>query len=247
MKIIGFMQFYNEEENLERALNSMKTFCDDFVLYNDGSTDNSMEIAKKFTDNIIVKEKRDWLNEIKHKSQLLDMALNLKPDWIFWLDADEMVSQDADIKKLCEFGDKLKLDGWEFHEVNLWRNKCWYRIDNQFGSGWFIRLWKNNGKLRFTDINPGLHKKHFPEGISKIAISEYKVVHYGFDTEEKIVNKIKDYIKHGMDIKEFRRFIDESGLDYLKAKKQWFPEGMYFEDKKQEQITEDIWMKKIHS
>jgi glycosyltransferase involved in cell wall biosynthesis len=247
MKIVGIMQFYNEEDNLTRSLQSMKKFCDDLVLYNDGSTDSSIEVAKTFTDNIINCEKRDWINEIKHKNQLLEKALELKPDWIFWLDADEIIAENANIKYLCEIGSKTGLDAWEFHEVNLWKNKSWYRIDNQFGGGWFVRLWRNNGNLRFNNTLPGFHQKQHPDGIIKIALSNYKIIHYGFDTDEKIAKKIREYLMHGMTIDDFRRFIDESNLDFLKASPEWFPKETYKEDKKPEQMTEDLWLKKIHS
>ena len=49
-KIVGFVKFYNEETNgnLDRCLNHLSIFCDEIALCDDGSTDNSLDIAKKY-------------------------------------------------------------------------------------------------------------------------------------------------------------------------------------------------------
>ena len=54
LKLIGFLQIHNESENgnLIRVLNHMKKFCDEIVIYDDGSTDDSVEIASRYTKYI---------------------------------------------------------------------------------------------------------------------------------------------------------------------------------------------------
>ena len=49
IKLVGFVKCFNEGKtgNLERVLNHLSKFCDDIVIYDDGSTDNSYEIVLK--------------------------------------------------------------------------------------------------------------------------------------------------------------------------------------------------------
>jgi len=245
MKIVGLVQFYNEgaNGNLERCMKSLKSFCEDIVCYDDGSTDNSLDVAKQFTDNIIINKKRDWRNELSHKNAMLQMALKLKPDWLFWLDADEEVAADADIKMQAMAGEQLNVDGWAFNEVNLWKSNTWYRVDTEFGNGWFVRLWRNNGKLNYT-IREGLHLTPFPNGLNKLAQSEMKVIHYGFNTVEKIVDKYKEYLKHDLTHAYLNRIINEGQLIVRPVKKEWFSNDFNYENRP-EPMEMLVWMRLI--
>jgi len=197
MKICGFVKFYNEGENgnLERCLKNLSKFCDTIVCCNDSSTDNSLEIAKKYTEHIITLPD-EFTKELEHKQKLLETALGLNPDWIYWQDPDEYLEKRGvdGIKKLCEFGDEFGIDCFNFHEINLWSSKCWFRTDNAFNGKWDIRLWKNNGKLKFPD-RTGLHTPQHPEGFAKGQNVNLQVIHFGFSSIELIVRKIATYEK----------------------------------------------------
>jgi len=51
LKLVGFLKVYNEAKsgNLERVLRHLKTFCSEIVVCDCQSTDNSLEIIKKYT------------------------------------------------------------------------------------------------------------------------------------------------------------------------------------------------------
>ena len=55
LKLVGFVKCFNEGHNgnLERCLKHLSVFCDEIVICDDSSTDNSVEIAKKYTNQII--------------------------------------------------------------------------------------------------------------------------------------------------------------------------------------------------
>lgn len=78
---------FNEEQALERCLQSVKKFADEIVVVDGGSTDASVEIAKKFQAKIIHTTNPPMFHMNKQKA--LDAA---KGDWILALDADEVVS-----------------------------------------------------------------------------------------------------------------------------------------------------------
>ena len=70
---------------LEACLESLK-FCDEIVLVDSGSTDNTSALAKRFSARVIDK---DWLGFGRQKQFAVDQARN---DWVLCIDADERVS-----------------------------------------------------------------------------------------------------------------------------------------------------------
>ena len=227
IRLIGFLQIYNESEkgNLERVLKHLSKFCDDIVIYDNGSTDNSREIASKYTKHIIgPKVNDDFRNELKHKQELLELALSLNPDWIVWLDADEVFDRDGEnfgIRALCKYGQTKGIDGFLFQEFNLWKNENQYRVDENWHTNWQPRLWKNNGKLAFK-VKYGLHHSTFLH-LKKIRPSEIKVIHYAFSTTEKINEKYQMYKEFGQTGWNLERIRNEDGISLKPFSKDWFP------------------------
>jgi glycosyltransferase involved in cell wall biosynthesis len=75
----------NEAANLPAALESL-SFADEIVVVDSQSTDHTVEVARRFTDRVIV---RAWPGYVAQKNFAAEQASH---DWIFSLDADERVS-----------------------------------------------------------------------------------------------------------------------------------------------------------
>ncbi len=80
----------NEESNLKRCLLSV-SWADEIILVDTGSTDNTLNIARKFGCQIY---NENWLGFGKTKRLAVD---NAKNNWILSIDADEEVT--AELKK----------------------------------------------------------------------------------------------------------------------------------------------------
>lgn len=76
----------NEELNIARCLSSLKGLPDEVLVYDSGSTDQTVLIAKDMGANVIT---GDWLGFGLTKKKAASLAQN---DWIFSVDADEEVS-----------------------------------------------------------------------------------------------------------------------------------------------------------
>ena len=225
-KIIGLVKFFNEGENgnLFRCLNHLSVFCDDMVLCDDGSTDNSLEIARQFSSNIIQKP-NDFKKELFHKQELLDMALSLDPDWIVWLDPDETFDRNGEldaIRGLTKFGDENGIDSFSFLFYNLWKGKKNYRIDELWHKFRPTKLWKNTGKLKFN-VNEGLHLRQHPQGLENTRRTDVKIIHYGFASQEIIDKKYSTYKSHGQKGWALERIKDEKKLELKTFSRDWFP------------------------
>ncbi len=230
MKLAGFLQIYNEESNgnLRRCLDSLSRYCDIICVYDDCSTDNSADIAMGYNSVHLIRGKiNEFDKEIYHKQELLEFTMSFNPDWILWMDADEVVEkrgEDGAIRELCASSSK---DAHDFRQVNFWRSERYYRLDGAYNRGIFCRLWRATGGLRYA-VDGGLHRKPYPEGISTIKTSDIQILHYGFASDANIVNKYRTYRAHGQSGWDLEQLVDEKGLRLAETPSDWLgrePEG----------------------
>lgn len=112
----------NESGNIERCIKSLK-FCDQVVVVDDESTDNTVKIAKRLKAEVLTHPMKDFAAQHNWAVE------NIKSNWLFFVDADEIVPQ----KLASEILEKVK---------------------NPDAVGYFIprtdTIW--NKKLRFGDL-----------------------------------------------------------------------------------------------
>jgi hypothetical protein len=234
MKLIAFLQLYNENEtgNLKRCLDNCKQWADEIFIYDDCSTDGSQEIYLNYTDkkNIIFGDVRNFKMEIFHKQQLLELALKSNPDWIGWIDGDAILSNNL-INNCKNILSDLsnKYDGVYLHNINMWRDESYRRLDNNFDDLYHLVFWRNNGKLYYDPV-PELHQIQYPKGI--LDKDMYKMnentgnvlLHYGFSSKYLILRKYLIYKSYGQKGKDLDRLIDEqTSFKLVKINKNWFP------------------------
>ena len=87
MKLSLAMIVKNEADNLGRCLDSVKDLVDEMIIVDTGSTDNTIEIAKKYGAKV---EKFVWTGNF---SEARNISLrHCSGDWILVLDADEILN-----------------------------------------------------------------------------------------------------------------------------------------------------------
>src|SRR5215469_5475258 len=153
MKITATIITYNEEPNIQRALESL-SWADEIIVVDSGSTDRTVEIARRFTENVIVK---DWPGYSAQKNFAAEQAHN---DWVFSLDADEelslrLISEITSLKEPASAGQALSFSppsansnvaGYEMPRLcrymGRWiKHSGWYpdyklRLYNRKAAGW---------------------------------------------------------------------------------------------------------------
>jgi glycosyltransferase involved in cell wall biosynthesis len=77
---------FNEENNLPRTLEAVKTIADEIIVVDSHSTDRTREIALSFGAKVY---EEDWKGHIAQKNSALEKCKN---EWILSIDADEVVS-----------------------------------------------------------------------------------------------------------------------------------------------------------
>ena len=76
----------NEADNIYAALESVR-WADDIVVVDSGSTDNTPNIAKQFTERVF---NHEWLGYGAQKNYAASLAIY---DWVLSIDADERISE----------------------------------------------------------------------------------------------------------------------------------------------------------
>lgn len=84
----------DEESVLDRVLSCAKKFADEIIIVDTGSKDNSVNIAKKYTNNIFYFKWTDNFSDARNFS-----FSKATKDYIMWLDADDLIT-DAEIEKI---------------------------------------------------------------------------------------------------------------------------------------------------
>lgn len=234
-KIICICQIYNELEkgNLRRFFKYIKPLVDEIIIYDDGSTDGSYEYCQKHANTVIRNAINNFTNEVRHRAKLLEKAKKRGADFVLWLDADEVITSNAQqLQKACDYCKKNMLDGLVFHEINLWRSNSWQRLDSLYNDGWFTRLWRIKTNTRFNKTKKGLHQSLVPDSIKKIIrYKSISVIHFGFVNDLNIAYKYFTYKKHGQrGYIMLDRLISEEKLVVKPVSPKLFPGRLYKKD-----------------
>ncbi len=77
----------NEADRLERCLESVRPIADEIIVLDSGSTDTTVDIARRYTDKVYV---TDWPGYGPQKQRALEKATCR---WVLSIDADEALSE----------------------------------------------------------------------------------------------------------------------------------------------------------
>ena len=153
----------NEETYIYNCLNSIKNFVDEIVLVDTGSTDNTVEIAKNFTDKIYHYEWNDDFSAARNFS-----ISKANSDWIFIIDGDEIFT--ADPNKLRKFlKTSIDIDAIYAYSKNISVDS----IDTDVLIPRFIKREKAKYKNR-------IHNQLISKGLKTITLNEVVINHYGY-------------------------------------------------------------------
>jgi len=114
----------NEADSIADALTSL-AWADEIVVVDAESTDETVAIARQFTDRVCV---RPWTGYVDQKNHAAGLATH---DWIFSLDADERVPEElvAEIRGLL--ASEPKVHGFRMPRVSFYLGR-WMRTTDMY-------------------------------------------------------------------------------------------------------------------
>lgn len=167
----------NENQNITDCLNSVK-WADEIIIIDAESSDNTIELAKKFTDKVFI---RKWNGYSDQKMYALSLAKN---EWVLSLDADERITDE--LKNEILFSDLSIADGYKISRANYFLGRlirgCGWSHDYQ------LRLFRKS-KTKVTERM--VHEGFIVDG--KISELKSSMLHYSYRNFHDAMNKINQY------------------------------------------------------
>jgi len=217
MKLVGLTRVKNEEMMMQEHLDHMAKFCDSICVYDDRSTNGTLEIIKNHpkVKKILRTSKRwkpkpvgtvkDPLELWKKNQKMLNAARrSLKPDWFIFLDIDEFFDEDLlrDLPKLLKTKDydAICFQMYDFFITEKDKDKP-YKGDIQSIRSYAgteyrdqLFLFRNISGLYFKEA---AHKEPIGFKNDRILYTKYKIKHYGkAKSVEDYYQKSKHYLKY---------------------------------------------------
>jgi len=205
----------NEEANIKDCLESVK-WADEIIVVDDNSTDNTVEIAQKYTD-IIFQKKMDI--EGRHRNWAYGQARN---SWVLSLDADERVTPELKEEIIEAISNPGEAKGFTIPRRN-YIGDYWVKY-----GGWYpspqLKLFK---KEDFSWEEVEVHPRAYLQGPSRGLKAD--IIHYSYkdfgnfldkmnkQTTLEAVKWVKDKRRMGLG-RALRRAIDRFLRAFLRKK-----------------------------
>lgn len=156
----------NEADRIERGLQSVSGWADEIIVLDSGSTDNTVELAGKFTDKVFV---TDWPGYGPQKQRALEKATC---EWVLSIDADEEVSPEL----RCDIDRALNDNPQANAYLTPWAVTVFgKRLDFGRSARSPMRLFKREG-ARFSDAQ--VHEHVILPKNSKVQSLRGRLIHY---------------------------------------------------------------------
>lgn len=180
MKLSIAMMVKNEERIIERTLKAIRQLDGkityEIIIVDTGSTDSTLDIAKKYAHRVYQHEWTGNFGEMRNKT-----IKYCKGDWILILDADEVLEDPEEIINFFKRGDDKKYTSVEINFKNFVSDN-----EDEYFLGTLYRLFKNHKDFCYVGRIHEQPKVYPPVGKSRIT-----VLHYGYSREDYEVMRYK--------------------------------------------------------
>jgi len=172
---------FNEERNIARCIDSVKSVADDIVIVDSYSTDKTREIAEAKGARFVLHQ---FPGHIEQKNWAITQA---KYPFILSLDADEALSKELE-NSILDVKNKKQYDGYTMNRLTNYCGK-WVRH-----CGWYpdakLRLWDST-KGKWGGVNP--HDRYDMNEGSTVLHLKGDILHYSYYTLTDHINQVNKF------------------------------------------------------
>jgi glycosyltransferase involved in cell wall biosynthesis len=195
VKLIGLMRVRDEARWIARAVAAMRAACDEVLVFDDHSRDDTARLAAEAGATVIASPFPDRLDEVRDKNHLLASAQQRVEGetWMLMLDGDEVLLPNARSTIRAAIAARLSAV-YSVRILYLWDREDQVRIDGIYGR--FLRpsLWLHYGGNRFkSDCPGGLHCGNVPRPVNGAPPVCATALHYGYLHREDRIRKFEWY------------------------------------------------------
>jgi glycosyltransferase involved in cell wall biosynthesis len=168
----------NEELNIKECLETLR-WADEIIIIDSNSTDNTTEIAAKFTDKIFLID-----SDVFSEKRIMSFE-KCSNDWILFLDADERLTPELQ-EELTNINPASDIKGYRINRRNYYFGQ-WLKHSGVYPDK-HIRLFNK----QFAKITPRI----IHEGVEingNVAELSGEMIHYSFRDMTHMIDKINLY------------------------------------------------------
>ncbi|MCM1565417.1 MAG: glycosyltransferase [Dehalobacter sp.] len=181
MKLSIGMMVKNEEKNLERCLESLKPLLNavssELIIVDTGSMDQTVEIARKYTDKIYFHPWEDDYSKMRNIT-----VQYTRGDWFMFVDADEEL---VDHKPIVQFLTTKASKNINAAAIKI-NNIYHFNEPSKIGTGVVTRLFRKTAKFGFRGV---IHEE--PIFNPPLAVIDTVLLHYGYPADDPELKKRK--------------------------------------------------------
>lgn len=135
----------NEEENIEDCIKSV-SWCDEVIVVDSGSTDNTKILAKRLGSRVVERIQDGKFIITDQRNWVIKSGIS-KTEWILFIDADERIGTACRDEILAKVQEDVTTDGYEM-APRFWFLGKWLKRTQGYPN-WHPRLIRN-GSIYFT-------------------------------------------------------------------------------------------------
>ncbi len=169
----------NSQKYLNEVLNALSAFGE-VLLFDNGSTDNTLEIAKKYSNVTLIQDTFKGFGRTHNEA-----SSAAKNDWILSIDHDEIVTPELINTLSHETLDPKTIYSISNHNYfnGKWIKGCGWYPDRKF------RLY-HRGHTQFTDAQ--VHESIMTSGLKTRALNG-PIIHYSYESISDFLQKMQIY------------------------------------------------------
>ncbi len=203
MNVIGVMRVKNEGRWIKQSIESQLDLCSEVIVLDDHSTDSTRDIVLSFGERCrLITSTFEGVNEGRDKRLLLSAVLAIDPDWVLWIDGDEVLEKNGPELLLREMA--FPDNAWYTLPVlYFWDSENTFRVDGCYANfhrrSFFRVRGQDHAALHFP-VGTGEAELHgggnCPQGlVGQGHISQARIKHYGYLDEAERQRKYDWYNK----------------------------------------------------
>jgi glycosyltransferase involved in cell wall biosynthesis len=198
--VAGMIVRNEADRHLRPVLKRISEFCDNIVVVDDRSDDNTIDVCMEYTKNVYrMGEQTFSKDESVLRKALLYHLQEVNPSHVLIIDADELISKE-DFEFVVQ---RLKMEpfydwyGLQFYHA--WKDdpdndKVYYRDDKLWKPNWGPRLffWKGSGFIQERKMGCSPTPSYVVESLNGLHVP-VKILHLGYLQGKDKTAKFKRY------------------------------------------------------
>jgi glycosyltransferase involved in cell wall biosynthesis len=222
---LGALRVKNESAHIHEVIAAALQFCEMVYVFDDHSVDDTVSLCHTFGDRVkVFLSPFQGLDETRDKNYLLRHIISARPEWVLWIDGDEVLERTGPEKlsQLIRANPRVAVFGLQISY--LWDDPFSVRVDGIYGHFHRPSLFRlreqNVERLQFkaTGRAGNLHCGNIPRGLVGRTLNlDVRLKHYGYMTYEQRMAKYQWYRKvdpHNEMEDEYRHLAGIPGARY---------------------------------